>query len=120
MTKALVIDDEKMILDMIKMVLLKLNFDVETANCGASGIKKFDTENFDLVITDICMPVVDGKAVIRHIRRTENNHTPVIGISGTPWKLKELDFDEVLAKPFPLKTLMDTVTSLTSHHQYKN
>ncbi len=114
MTKALVIDDEKMILDMIKMVLLKLNFDVKTANGGASGIKKFDTENFDLVITDICMPIVDGKAVIRHIRRSENSHTPVIGISGTPWNLKELDFDEVLAKPFPLKTLMDTVTSLTS------
>ena len=56
MLKIMVIDDEQLILDMVKHVLTKFGFKVETASNGKEGIKKFDKNHFDLVITDICMP----------------------------------------------------------------
>ena len=114
MCKVLVIDDERLILKLLKQALQRLDFTVETAPDGRNGIDKFDTGDFDLVITDICMPEADGNHVVDHIRRSERKHTPVIGLSGTPWKLTNHLFDQVLPKPFQLDHLMDTARMLTS------
>ena len=113
MLKALVIDDEKLILNMVELSLIHFGFSVETASDGKKGIKKFDNDNFDLVITDICMPSIDGNGVVRHIRLSDNKYTPVIGISGTPWIVEEKDFDIIIEKPFSLKLLFDSVMGLT-------
>ena len=56
MVHILVIDDEKSILDIIKIVLSRAGFEVEIAMDGQKGIQKFDSGRFDLVITDIQMP----------------------------------------------------------------
>jgi DNA-binding response OmpR family regulator len=117
MCHILVIDDEKNILEMIKMALTKFGHDVETASDGKEGIQKFDEKWFDLVITDIKMPRLDGNGVLQYIRNSERQSTPVIGISGTPWMLEGTRFDAVLAKPFLIKTLADYIRNLsqTSH-----
>jgi DNA-binding response OmpR family regulator len=117
MHTVLIIDDEKSILHVLAIVLTKFGFNVETASDGLEGIKKFDECNFDVVITDICMPALDGNGVVRHIRNSQRRSTPVIGISGTPWLLENSDFDAVLSKPASIKTLVDTVKNITQHHQ---
>lgn len=116
MHTVLIIDDEKSILHVLAIVLTKFGFNVETASDGLEGIKKFDECNFDVVITDICMPALDGNGVVRHIRNSQRRSTPVIGISGTPWLLENSDFDAVLSKPASIKTLVDTVTNITQHN----
>ena len=58
------------------------------------------------------MPGMDGREVARHVRSSRRKTTPIIAISGTPWLLEDSEFDRVLAKPFPLKTLYDTVEHL--------
>ena len=78
------------------------------------GIKKFDDGLFDLVITDILMQGGNGDDIVRHIRSSDRQSTPVIGISGTPWLLNNSDFDMVLTKPFPLKTLVNAIHDLSS------
>ena len=113
MQNILVIDDEKVITNLLSQALNKCGFNVDTAENGKEGIVKFDNDTFDLVITDICMAGVDGNGVARHIRNSLRKTTPIIGISGTPWLLEEGDFDAVLPKPFSLKTLADTVKGLT-------
>jgi DNA-binding response OmpR family regulator len=110
----LVIDDEKMILGLVEQALTMFDFQVDTAYVGADGIRKFNHGNYDLVITDVCMPEVDGNVIIHHIRNSQRKGTPVIGISGTPWLLKSNDFDHILPKPFGIKTLIDTAKSLTA------
>jgi len=112
MSTVLVIDDEKGILQLIRQALTKFGHNVETAADGQEGIRKFDDGSFDIVITDIRMPGVDGNGVVKHIRKSEKQSIPVIAISGTPWQMESGAFDMVLAKPFPLKKLVESIGSL--------
>ena len=112
MSTILVIDDEKGILRLMHQVLTKFGHNVETADDGLEGIRKFDDGCFDIVITDIRMPVIDGNGVVAHIRKSEKQSIPVIAISGTPWLLGSDSFDMVLPKPFSLKKLIASIRSL--------
>jgi len=114
MSTILVIDDEKGILQLMHQALTKYGHDVETADDGQEGIRKFDDGCFDIVITDIRMPVIDGNAVVAHIRNSKKQSIPVIAISGTPWLLEDDNFDMVLPKPFPLKQLIESIRSLAT------
>jgi DNA-binding response OmpR family regulator len=114
MCTILVIDDEKGILRVIEEALTKFGHDVEIAADGYEGIQKFDDGSYDVVITDLRMPGIDGKGVVRHIRNSRRNSVPVIGISGTPWLIQDLGFDVVLPKPFPLQELVESVKKLST------
>jgi len=114
MSTILVIDDEKGILQIIYQALTRFGHNVETAGDGQEGIEKFDDGNFDIVITDIRMPGLDGNGVVKHIRSSNRQFIPVIAISGTPWQLEDKNFDMVLPKPFPLKKLVDSIRSFGS------
>ncbi len=114
MCTILVIDDEKGILHVIKEALTRFGHDVETALDGVEGIQKFDDGSYDMVITDLRMPGIDGKGVVAHIRASRNNAIPIIGMSGTHWQIQDSDFDAVLAKPFPLLDLVESVKKLTT------
>jgi DNA-binding response OmpR family regulator len=112
MSTVLVIDDEKGILQIIYQALTKFGHQVETAADGQEGIRKFDHGSFDIVITDIRMPGIDGNGVVNHIRKSEKQSVPVIAISGTPWQMENNAFDMVLVKPFPLNKLLESIGSL--------
>ena len=112
MCTILVIDDETGILQIIRQVLTKCGYSVETAADGREGIRKFDDGSFDIVITDIRMPGLDGNGVDEHIRRSDRQSIPVIAISATPWLMENNHFDQVLPKPFPLQDLVETIHSL--------
>jgi DNA-binding response OmpR family regulator len=114
MSTILVIDDEKSILQIICQALTRFGHNVETAGDGQEGIEKFDDGDFDIVITDIRMPGVDGNGVAKHIRNSKGQSVPVIAISGTPWQSEEKIFDMVLPKPFPLKKLVDSIRSVAA------
>ncbi len=113
MRRILVIDDEKGILDVVRSVLSMAGFKVEIASSGRNGIQKFDDGCFDLVITDMIMPEIDGRDVVKHIRNSGRPYTPIIGFSGTPWRLEEGEFDTVFLKPFPLADLVHAVRHLS-------
>ena len=113
MSTILVIDDEKGILHVIREALSRSGYDVETALDGIEGIQKFDDGSYDMVITDLRMPGLDGIGVVEHIRASGNHAVPVIGISGTPWQIQNSGFDEVFAKPFALQDLVESVRRLT-------
>jgi len=112
MCKILIIDDEKVIINMIQQLLEMHGHNVDTAYDGGEGIQKFDNACFDLVITDICMPGVDGNSVAKHIRNSDKKYVPVIGMSGTPWVFEDNSFDAIFEKPFQLKALINTVEEL--------
>lgn len=112
MDTILVIDDEKGITSLIQEALSMFGYDVEIALDGQEGIQKFESSTYDLVITDICMPGLDGNSVARHIRNSDRKSTPIIGMSGTPWLLDKGDFDMVISKPFPLKLLIESMKKL--------
>jgi len=114
MCNVLVVDDEESIVLMVTMALARYGCNVEIATDSIAGIKKFEEDCFDLVITDIRMPGIDGNGVARHIRNSKKPSTPIIGMSGTPWLHDERNFDAILSKPFPIKVLVDTVEYLST------
>lgn len=119
MASILVIDDEEILLGMFTNVLKRCGHQVYSAENGEKGIRIFENEQLDLVITDLLMPVMDGKEVAQHIRSSEKRKTPVIGMSGTPWILSHSHFDEVLVKPFLLEDLSDKIDLLTHKRERK-
>ena len=113
MSTILVIEDEKGLLQIIEQLLTGCGYDVDTAVDGLDGIQKFDEGHYDIVITDIRMPGVDGIGVVEHIRNSNKQSVPVIAITGTPWLLENNNFDMILAKPFPLNQLVESIQSLS-------
>ena len=67
MKNILIIDDNEKILNIFKPLLLDEGYRVTTANNGAIGMILFMRKNFDLVITDLNMPEMNGLEVIKRI-----------------------------------------------------
>jgi DNA-binding response OmpR family regulator len=65
-TKILIIDDEKNILESIKMVLAYENYQVETSGSGLDGVELFKTFRPDIVLLDVKMPGFDGIEVLKN------------------------------------------------------
>jgi len=111
----LVIDDDKNICYLLRSFLTEMGYDVKVAHDGEEGIKHFDKgHNFDLVITDIRMPRMNGFEVARYIRGSDRSYTPIVAITGySENDISEEFFNSLLMKPFNLEALRDVVTSLT-------
>ncbi|MCI3135426.1 response regulator [Phenylobacterium aquaticum] len=68
MAAILTVDDSVSIRQAIKIALTGEGYDVSEAGDGAQGIAKADAGRFDLIITDLNMPVMDGLTMIRQLR----------------------------------------------------
>jgi DNA-binding NtrC family response regulator len=67
MQKILIVDDDSEILEIVADVLREAGYAVDTASGGAKAIRHIDAEFYDLVVTDLKMPRVDGMKVLRHV-----------------------------------------------------
>jgi CheY-like chemotaxis protein len=67
--KILLIDDERLTLKLISAILRRLGAEVETHSNAALVLDKVDLSTFDLLISDMHMPIKDGHSLIREIRR---------------------------------------------------
>jgi len=107
--RILIIDDEKMILDMLRLRLSRMGFEVDAAANAESGIIKIDAHPYDLIFTDIKMPGMSGDDVLKYVRTNIKKTIPVIAMSGTPWLTEKSKFDAVIAKPFYKEELLNVV-----------
>ena len=110
--KALIIEDDKNIAELLRLYLEKDGFSVAIADNGAAGLSEFERFAPDLVLLDIMLPVLDGWGVLREIRATSN--IPVIMLTAkgeTPDKITGLEMgaDDYLVKPFEFGELMARV-----------
>ena len=69
MASILAVDDSASIRQTVKIALANAGHTVVEAVNGADGLKKAGTATYDLVITDLNMPIMDGMAMIRELRR---------------------------------------------------
>ena len=114
MCRVLIIDDEETICRMLISAFAHYGIASELATNGYDGLAKFSQEHFDVVVTDMLMPGMNGNSIARQIRGSAKPDTPIIGISGTPWLLDEGEFDVILEKPFSLDVIVDAVKALTT------
>ncbi len=114
--RILVVDDEESIRDLLKLVLTGEGYSVVTASGGEEAIGYLEAQRFDLVITDLVMPTVNGVEVLRAAKRIAPNF-PVIVITGYPsvetvTKLVRLGAGDYLTKPFNIDVVLVTVAKL--------
>ena len=113
MANILVIDDQRSIRTTLKDILEYESNTVELAENGQEGIDKFKAGNFDVVLTDIKMPEMDGMEVLDKIV-AENSDVPVIMISGhgnidTAVEAIKKGAYDFIEKPLDLNRLLITV-----------
>ncbi len=114
--RILVVDDEESIRDLLRLVLTGEGYSVVTVNDGEEAIEHLEAQRFDLVITDLVMPVVNGVEVLRAAKRIDPNY-PVIVITGYPsvetvTELVRLGAGDYLTKPFNVDVVRVTVAKL--------
>lgn len=114
----LIVDDEPLMLEMNCDMLESFGFKVFGAANGQEGLDAFLARPafFDIVVTDINMPVMDGATMIRRMRAVRED-LPVIAVSGLTEHVhllegKGLDGVEILAKPYSSAELLDVVCNL--------
>jgi len=115
--KLLIVDDEKIILDVLQELLVLEGYIVTTAYNGIQGLEKFYDSRPDLVMTDMMMPLMNGRDLIKEIRKNPvNNNIPIIltssmtnvsAFTNEGWQLfikKPADIDFIIES---IKVLLD-------------
>lgn len=117
--KALVVDDETDICDIVARYLTDMGFEVEMANDGAAALEKVKGKHFDLIITDMKMPKMCGDVFITEARKIGIEGTKVVAITGSPGmadsgerieRFRDVS-DALVRKPFSRKDIHEAVKS---------
>ena len=112
--KALVIDDEQIVLESVSALLTDEGFEVDVSLDGRQGLDWAIERNYDVVLTDIRMPDIGGMKVLRDVKRI-NPTLPVIMITGyasveSAVQAMKLGAAEYIEKPFEPEQLLDAVS----------
>lgn len=119
MARILVIDDELVIRRALAIMLANVGHKVETAEDGRAGLELLARESFDLVLTDILMPEMDGVETMRKLRALPSP-PKIVAMSGGvqlsredfPRAAELLGADGALSKPFRARELYALVDRL--------
>ena len=114
--RILVVDDEPLVCEMVKAMLLQDGHDVDTAGGGREGLTRFDAEHFDLVLADYRMPNMKGDKFAEAIKN-RLQPKPVILITGNPPNEAPKAIDWVLLKPFSLLQLRLAISDVLEEQQ---
>ena len=115
MTKILLVEDNEMNRDMLSRRLIKRGFEVAIAVDGQQGLDMAGSENPDLILLDMSLPVMDGWDVARNLKSdNELKNIPVIALtahamSGDREKALEAGCDEYDTKPVEFKRLLEKI-----------
>lgn len=119
--KVLVVEDSPIMRQLIVFALKRIpEFQIVEANDGVDGLKKLSAEKFDLILTDINMPIMDGLKLVSMVRNDPNyKETPIIVIT-TEGAIEDreralaLGADEYITKPIQTMKILETVKKLMS------
>jgi len=110
--KILVVEDNLSNRRVASLLLNRLGCTVQLAEDGQSGLRKFKSQAFDLVLMDCEMPLMDGMESTRAMRKWEEkmSHTPIIALTAHVSRehrqiCKKAGMDDLLAKPIKVEDL---------------
>ena len=120
MYKILVVDDEKMIRELIKKYATFEGHEVYEACDGMEAVERCKADSFDVIIMDVMMPELDGFSACSEIRKFSD--TPVIMLSARGEEYDrihgfEIGVDDYVIKPFSPKELMMRIQAIMKRRQ---
>lgn len=117
--KVLVVEDSPTMRQLIVFALKRIRgFQIVEANDGVDGLKKLSAEKFDLILTDINMPIMDGLKLVSMVRNDPNyKDTPIVvitteGATEDRERALALGANEYITKPIQTMKILETVKKL--------
>lgn len=114
--RLLLVDDDPNMQRMVALFLNKNSYKLDIADNGRSALVRLEKQKYDLIISDMQMPLMDGSELLRKMR-SKKIKTPVILISAytatdMPNEIDTSDFAEVLFKPFESSNLISIINKI--------
>lgn len=116
--KVLIVDDEKLIRDVIKEYCLGNKYEILEADNGIDAIKK--AAEADIIVMDIMMPKMDGFTAYKEIKKKYNTPTIILSARGEEYdKLVgfDLGIDDYMTKPFSPKELIARINAVCKRYK---
>lgn len=116
MQSILIIEDDKRVADLLKAGLEESGYHTMVAYDGAMGLRLFASKSFNLVLSDVILPKLDGFELCKEIRKT-NASVPILmltALGSTNDKLDGFDAgaDDYMVKPFDFRELNARIKAL--------
>lgn len=115
--KILVVDDEQIILDLLRRVLSREGYQVTTARHAEDAVSEVNADSYDLAIADVDLRQSDGRELMSLIGET-SPHTALVVMTGNPEervvRFARDHAQGLLAKPFALEQLLAVVSGALS------
>jgi len=120
--KVLIAEDSSVIQNLTRKILEQQDYDIDSAKNGKEVINKIQNDDFDLILMDINMPIIDGMECSRQIRTMDDekkSNIPILAITGnarnyTMEEFKAAGINEYLQKPLDFDKLVTLVLKYTS------
>ena len=114
--KILIVDDEVSIVTLLTFNIERAGFETDTAYDGAVAVRKATENEYDLIILDLMLPVMDGLEVCRDLRQNKIE-TPILMLTAKDDELDkilglELGADDYLTKPFSPKEVIARIKAI--------
>ena len=117
--RILITDDDEEVAELLNFAVRNEGFLTNTARDGSEALKLVGTINFDLIILDLSMPIMDGFQVLEHLQAYEYKNIPVIVLTGEKDQNKlsgltrfTANIQEVLIKPPSVSFLVSRIHAL--------
>jgi len=116
--RVLLVEDEDMVRAVAERALVRAGYQITACSDGEDGLEAFEADSdFDIVVSDVVMPGMDGPAMVRGIRKL-NPEIPVLFMSGYAEEALRKDIDvphmHFLPKPFSVAAITDKVAMVMS------
>jgi DNA-binding NtrC family response regulator len=121
--KILIVDDDPKICETLSDILEEAGYEVFTACNGQNALEKIRFDSFNLVITDIKMPIMDGMALLKEIEKSHANIEVIVitsyGNQGQQVEATRLGAYEYLSKPLNLDQLKNIIARVLQMQETK-
>ena len=121
--KILIIDDEDAMRHMLSVMLKKEGFDTVSASNGAEALDIHKSEEFDFILCDIRMPVLDGKGFLAELNKTDIDSTVIMmsayGTIDSAIECMKLGAYDYISKPFKSDEILLTVKKAEERERLK-
>ncbi len=119
--RVLIAEDSSVIQNLARKILEFQNYDITAVKNGEQVLQILEKEDFNILLLDINMPVMDGMECVRRVRALDDSakaEVPIVAITGnaknyTEEEFKTAGFNDVLVKPLNFDRLVEVVNQLT-------